>query len=177
MLTISYRSRARTVWILLLMSTEICRLGEGHSLRRMGMLIICWKTFPAKTTKMLYTRNSSILIVGLACAPIVETRFLELAMSLLNFSPQIPLGTFSIFPSSSVYLLFESECSLQTRVLRDLKLNICIRFPFFVNEGVSYNSCKSAFKFLVRNGCVKGRKIKGLYVCDKVEIWRFKMIW
>ena len=35
-------------------------------------------------------------IVGLACAPIVETRFLELAMSLLDFSPQIPLGTFSI---------------------------------------------------------------------------------
>ena len=38
-------------------------------------------------------------IVGLACAPIVETRFLELAMSLLDFSPRIPLGTFSIcFP-------------------------------------------------------------------------------
>ena len=34
-------------------------------------------------------------IVGLACAPIVETRFLELAMSLLDFSPRIPLGTFS----------------------------------------------------------------------------------
>ena len=27
----------------------------------MGMPIICWKTFPAKTTKMLSTRNSSIL--------------------------------------------------------------------------------------------------------------------
>ena len=36
------------------------------------------------------------LILGLASAPIVETRFLELAMSLLNFSPRIPLGTFSI---------------------------------------------------------------------------------
>ena len=35
-------------------------------------------------------------IVGLACAPIVETRFLELAMSLLAFSPRKPLGTFSI---------------------------------------------------------------------------------
>ena len=32
----------------------------------------------------------------LACAPIVETKFLELAMSLLNFSPWIPLDTFSI---------------------------------------------------------------------------------
>ena len=33
---------------------------------------------------------------GLACAPIVETRFLELAMSLIDFSPWIPLGTFLI---------------------------------------------------------------------------------
>ena len=35
-------------------------------------------------------------IVGLACAPIVETRFHELVMSLLDFSPRIPLGTLSI---------------------------------------------------------------------------------
>ena len=35
-------------------------------------------------------------ILGLASAPIVETKFLELAMSLLDFSPRIPLGTFSI---------------------------------------------------------------------------------
>ena len=155
MLTASYRPRARTVWIPLRTSIEICRLGEGHSLcqweckikkelmhRHCGTnnraphwtftdpckpkvrpcareesaspawlaaptmnardttkvyiwrldtgggptlyrkchshntLIICWKTFPAKTTKMLSTRNSNILIM-----------------------------------SSSVYLLFESECS------------------------------------------------------------------
>ena len=36
-------------------------------------------------------------LVGLACAPIVETRFFELAISLLDFSPRIPLGTFSIY--------------------------------------------------------------------------------
>ena len=35
-------------------------------------------------------------ILGLANAPIVETKFLELAMSLLDFSPRIPLGTFSV---------------------------------------------------------------------------------
>ena len=33
-----------------------------------------------------------------ANAPIVETKFLELAMSLLDFSPRIPLATFSILP-------------------------------------------------------------------------------
>ena len=37
-------------------------------------------------------------IVGLSCAQIVETRFLELALSLLDFSPRKPLGTFSILP-------------------------------------------------------------------------------
>ena len=35
-------------------------------------------------------------ILGLANAPIIETKFLVLAMSLLDFSPRIPLGTFSI---------------------------------------------------------------------------------
>ena len=35
-------------------------------------------------------------ILGLANAPIVETKFLELAMSLLDFSPRMPLLTFSI---------------------------------------------------------------------------------
>ena len=35
-------------------------------------------------------------ILGLANAPIVVTKFLELAMSLLDFSHRIPLGTFSI---------------------------------------------------------------------------------
>ena len=35
-------------------------------------------------------------IVRLACAPIVETKFLELAVSLLDFSPRIPFSTFSI---------------------------------------------------------------------------------
>ena len=41
-------------------------------------------------------------IMGLACAPIVETRSLELAMSLLDFSPRIPLGIFSILLSAPI---------------------------------------------------------------------------
>ena len=44
-------------------------------------------------------------ILGLANAPIVETKFLELAMSLLDFSPRIPLGTFSILLRSYSELL------------------------------------------------------------------------
>ena len=41
-------------------------------------------------------------VVGLACALIVETRFLELAMFLLDFSPRIPLDTFSILLHSII---------------------------------------------------------------------------
>ena len=37
---------------------------RGAQFVPMGMPIICWKTFPAKTTKMLSTRNSSILIMS-----------------------------------------------------------------------------------------------------------------
>ena len=43
-------------------------------------------------------------ILGLANAPIVETKFLELAMSLLDFSPRIPLGTFSILLNVNYFL-------------------------------------------------------------------------
>ena len=55
-------------------------------------------------------------ILGLACAPIVETRFLELAMSLLDFSPRLPLGTFSIllfsFSNYIVWLMTTDEGSV-----------------------------------------------------------------
>ena len=39
-------------------------------------------------------------------APIVETRFLELAMSLLDFSPRTPLGTFSILPLTKYKIFY-----------------------------------------------------------------------
>ena len=46
-------------------------------------------------------------ILGLANASIVETKFLELAMSLLDFSPRIPLGTFSILISTVIVFLID----------------------------------------------------------------------
>ena len=61
-----------------------------------GMPTICLTTFPAKTTKMLSTRNSSILMM-----------------------------------SSSVYLLFESECSLTKKgPSRPKTKYLYLRFPF-----------------------------------------------
>ena len=41
-------------------------------------------------------------ILGLANAPIVETKFLELAMSLLDFSPRIPLWYFLDFALKAI---------------------------------------------------------------------------
>ena len=50
----------------------------------------------ASRERLPFRTPGSVPILGLANAPIVETKFLELAMSLLDFSPRIPLGTFSI---------------------------------------------------------------------------------
>ena len=55
------------------------------------------RVWHASREHLPFRTPGSVSIVGLACVPIVETRFIELAMSLLDFSPRIPLGTFSIF--------------------------------------------------------------------------------
>ena len=52
----------------------------------------------ASRERLPFRTPGSVPHLGLANAPIVETKFLELAMSLLDFSPRIPLGTFSILP-------------------------------------------------------------------------------
>ena len=52
------------------------------------------------------------LFLGLAYAPIVETRFLKLAMSLLDFSPWITLGTFSILLIWVSFLFFLTRNTL-----------------------------------------------------------------
>ena len=49
--------------------------------------------------------------LGLAYAPIVETRFPELAMSSLDFSPWTPIGTFSIFLIACVCHILHSIIS------------------------------------------------------------------
>ena len=54
--------------------------------------------------------------LGLANASIVETKFLELAMSLLDFSPRIPLGTFSILLFTTTHVPLQVD-NLSPRVL------------------------------------------------------------
>ena len=52
----------------------------------------------ASRERLPFRTPGSVPHLGLANVPIVETKFLELAMSLLDFSPRIPLGTFSNLP-------------------------------------------------------------------------------
>ena len=87
---------------------------RGTQLVSIGMPTTCWKIFPPKITKLLSTRNSSMLVM-----------------------------------SSSVYLLFESECSLtKYGPLRPKTKNLYLQFPFFVHERVPNGSLP--FRFLRR---------------------------
>ena len=63
LLFFSFQLRAKTKWSPLRMSTEICRLG-GSQFLPIWMTTICRKTFSPKTTKMLSTRNSSMLMMS-----------------------------------------------------------------------------------------------------------------
>ena len=67
MLTVSFQPREKTVWIQLRVSTEIMSAWRGTQLVPIGMPNICWKTFLSKTTNMLSTRSSSMLIVLTQC--------------------------------------------------------------------------------------------------------------
>ena len=46
------------------MSREVCRLEEGHNWFLLECRLSAGKLFPAKTTKMLSTRNLSILMMS-----------------------------------------------------------------------------------------------------------------
>ena len=90
-----------------------------------GMQTICWKTWPKKTTKLLWTKISTIIMM-----------------------------------SPSVHLIFESE-----RPWYLCDLNYVSAISIFVNEEVPSDSCEPTFKFMVRNICLKGRKIKERDAC------------
>ena len=113
-------------------------------------------------------------ILGLANATIVETKFLELAMSLLDFSPRIPLGTFSILLGYQTVwdILFRlpSICryewvsfSLHTFGLQG-SVNVHCGALFLVPQW----QCISSFAFYIR------KFIKGVWFYLKF-IWICKM--
>ena len=54
---VCYRSRARTVWIPLRTSTQICRLGEGHDLPPWECRLSVWKSFQRWLRKCCQLEN------------------------------------------------------------------------------------------------------------------------
>ena len=62
----------------------------------------------ASRERLPFRKPGSVPFLGLACAPIVETRFLEFVRSLIDFSPWIPIGTFSIL--LIMFFFFLNDC-------------------------------------------------------------------
>ena len=78
-------------------------------------------------------------IMGLACAPIVETRFLELVMTLLDFSPRISLGIFSILLGIMVnirneYIFSEFLRNSVNRSAKETNRPLFVEFEFDIEE-------------------------------------------
>ena len=92
------------------------------------------------------TPGSVPLFGGLAYAPIVETSFPELVVSFLDFSPWIPLGTFSIFPLQSVLhfsasLRFWISLLCRTQYLLSWHLSECRQKLYLLLPCISPDVC------------------------------------
>ena len=123
----------------LCMSTEICRLGEGHNWCPLECRLSVGKPFPRRPRNCYRLETLEFWLCHLQCT-CFSNQFLD------------EIGSFATWNQK-----FVSAISI------------------FVNERVPDDCCKHALQFLVRNCSVKGRKIEGLDVSDKVEILRFKM--
>ena len=65
------------------------------------------RVWHASRERLPFRTPGPVPILGLANAPIVETKFLEFVMSLLDFSSRIPHGTFSILLSKCRVINYE----------------------------------------------------------------------
>ena len=93
-----------------------------------------WKPLSFDISVKIMEQNYIDLVpspfLGLACAEIVESRFLELAMSSLDFSPWIPLGTFSILH----YTKGQKDISSSRIPLRSFKWDVGMKYNvLFIN--------------------------------------------
>ena len=101
------------------------------------------RVWHASRERLPFQTPGSVPILGLANAPIVETKFLELAMSLLDFSSRIPLGTFSILLNArSRHFCYFVRCLIiivqLSRVVKTLSLfNMLNILLFAVNTVIA----------------------------------------
>ena len=56
--------------------------------------------------------------------------------------------------------VWSQSVPLQSMILRDPKLDICICDYRFEHEGVPNDTSQSVFQFIVRNSCIKGWKVE-----------------
>ena len=102
----------------------------------------------ASRERLPFRTPGSVPILGLANAPIVETKFLELAMSLLDFSHRIPLGTFSILLFSKFF-----------QICRDCRQGDPVS-PYI------FNLCVEIMGMMIRqNKNIRGIRIGGEEIC------------
>ena len=83
--------------------------------------------------------------------PIVETKFLELAMSLLDFSPRIPLGTFSILLCRTTFVLSIKTTSL---FIRKPSVTTCITYNKYLIGGCRLETQSFKVTIVQRRGAV-----------------------
>ena len=100
-------------------------------------------------------------ILGLANVPIVETKFLELAMSLLDFSPRIPLGTFSILLAYLSIAANMDALRLRSILLKNLQSFNYNNFIFYLPLQV-----KSSTKLIIFMGLIDGITFIWIPLCQ-----------
>ena len=115
MLTVSFQLRAKTVRIPLRMNTERCRREEWHI--PIGMPTVCLKTFPAETTKILSTRNSSILMMSSSEYMFLESEYSFTKYISLCLNTKIIVSMVTVFENERVSVnTSESDFSISGEV-------------------------------------------------------------
>ena len=110
--------------------------GRGAQFVPIGIPTICWRTFPAKTSIMLSTRNSSI-------------------------TDDVDLQSTSVWSQSD---------SLQSMILRDQKLYICIcDYRFWTWSLFPNDTSEFVLQFIVRNSRLKSSKAERFDACYIVQ--------
>ena len=89
------------------------------------------RVWHASRGRLPFWTPGSVPLLELAYAPIVETSFLEFAVSFLDFSPWISLGTFSI-------LLWSRLCRIM-----NISTPYCSEFKGYHGLGLSFGSIMS----------------------------------
>ena len=125
----------------------------------------------ASRERLHFQTPGSVPHLGLANAPIVETKFLELAMSLLDFPPRIPLGTFSILLHTSIYDK-RDDFNFHITNFPFLSSNIpsSPAYGVFISQLIRYaRACSSYECFILRARRLSSKPLKQGYLVERLK--------